>query len=125
MSCSTKKEAVQLGRALAKQLGKMWQPRIWENMGWHYVAQTEDKLINVYPTSHFTKTGRKIVEYHCMIGLDGCMRADLAPTLTMWSTDPKRAVTQAVAAYNEKWLDLKSDQEAIMATAARAILQFI
>ncbi len=30
--------AVRHGAALAKQLGKKWKSRVWENMGWHFAA---------------------------------------------------------------------------------------
>ncbi len=31
-------KAVRRGAALAKQLGKRWKPRVWENLGWHFSA---------------------------------------------------------------------------------------
>ncbi len=31
-------KAKRAAAALAKQLGKGWKPRVWENMGWHFEA---------------------------------------------------------------------------------------
>ena len=34
--------AWQRARALAKRLGDGWEPRVWENMGWHYDVKKAD-----------------------------------------------------------------------------------
>lgn len=44
--------------ALARKLGKGWVPKVWENLGWWYKAQTEDGLMKVHPsTNHGTVCG--------------------------------------------------------------------
>lgn len=44
--------AVENASALAAQLGEGWEPRVWENVGWHYSAQTTDRRIKVHPGGH-------------------------------------------------------------------------
>ena len=36
------------GAALAKQLGKGWKPRVWENMGWHFAAVSSCGRLEVH-----------------------------------------------------------------------------
>lgn len=46
----TKKEydlAKARAKALVKRLGRTWEARIWENLGWHYCVHT--RFIAVYP----------------------------------------------------------------------------
>jgi hypothetical protein len=31
--------AVKKAAALAKRMGKGWKPRVWENLGWHYMVR--------------------------------------------------------------------------------------
>lgn len=37
--------------SLTRKLGKGWEPRVWENLGWHYGAGDLSGRLNVYPTS--------------------------------------------------------------------------
>lgn len=45
-------EAQKNAKALALLLGKGWVPRVWENLGWHWAAQTTDGLMKVYPDTN-------------------------------------------------------------------------
>jgi hypothetical protein len=44
-------EAVRKGNALCKRLGKGWKPRIWENLGWHFMAEKGDMSVSDYGTN--------------------------------------------------------------------------
>lgn len=41
--------AKKAGAALAKQLGKGWRARVWENLGWHYCAVSACGRWKVHP----------------------------------------------------------------------------
>lgn len=41
-------KAVRQGDALAKQLGKGWKSRVWENMGWHFAAVSSCGRLEVH-----------------------------------------------------------------------------
>jgi hypothetical protein len=36
---------------LAELLGQRWQPRVWENLGWHYAAEIPAVRVQVSPAS--------------------------------------------------------------------------
>jgi hypothetical protein len=36
------------GAELAAGLGPLFEPRIWENIGWHYAAHTADRCITIH-----------------------------------------------------------------------------
>jgi hypothetical protein len=40
---------------VVKQLGSDWEPRVWENLGWHWSAVSRDGLIKIhgYPDGTF------------------------------------------------------------------------
>lgn len=41
--------AVVAAGELVETLGKGWEPRVWENIGWHYAARTPDGRVKVHP----------------------------------------------------------------------------
>jgi hypothetical protein len=43
---------------LAKSLGDDWEPRVWENLGWHYSVETRDRRVNLHPGGVDVKTGK-------------------------------------------------------------------
>lgn len=43
-----KHEAIAAAEALAKKLGPMWIPHIWENLGWNYCVRTLDGRMNIH-----------------------------------------------------------------------------
>jgi len=36
---------------LARQCGPNWTPHVWENLGWHHAAVSQNNLIKVHPYS--------------------------------------------------------------------------
>lgn len=34
---------------LARRCGKGWEPRVWENLGWHYAAASKGNQVKVHP----------------------------------------------------------------------------
>ena len=35
---------------LVDELGEGWVPRVWENLGWHFAAETPDRLVKLHPS---------------------------------------------------------------------------
>lgn len=51
---------------LAKDLGEGWEPRVWENLGWHYAVKTLDGRVNLHPGGVAPQTGR-VVSYSAFV----------------------------------------------------------
>lgn len=43
-------EATARADELVRGLGEGWTSRVWENIGWHYSAQTDDRLVRIHPS---------------------------------------------------------------------------
>lgn len=56
--------AVERSEELAILLGNSWKPSVWENLGWHYRAISENGLIKVHPSI----TRGKIDYYMAFLG---------------------------------------------------------
>lgn len=74
-------------KALALLLGKGWGPRVWENLGWHWAAQTVDGLMKVHPSMCRDKT----VSYTAFFG-EGS-----GGQWAVHNDDPEEAVADALA----------------------------
>ena len=48
-------KAVNESKALAKRMGKGWRPKVWENLGWHYVVQ-KGKPDGIFGNGHIEIT---------------------------------------------------------------------
>lgn len=76
-----------LAASLRKRYGGKWDPRVWENLGWHYAVVSHQGVITVSPYL----TGEKIVGYSALIG-------------QKWSSiaaTPKTAIREALKAAME------------------------
>ena len=50
--CTSKEYDVAVASAalLARTLGTDWTPKVWENLGWHYVARSPCDRLSVHPS---------------------------------------------------------------------------
>ena len=46
-------EATESARVLASQLGYGWEPRVWENMGWHFEAAKRGATVSAVDDSEY------------------------------------------------------------------------
>lgn len=80
-------DAERKAKALALLLGKGWVPCVWENLGWHWAAQTADGLMKVHPNVYRDKT----VSYTAFFG------AGSGGQWAVHNDDPEAAVADALA----------------------------
>lgn len=81
-------EAQKNAKALVLMLGKGWVPRVWENLGWHWAAQTTDGLMKVYPNI----SKGKVESYTAFLG------EGLGGQWAENNADPQTAIATALAA---------------------------
>lgn len=83
-------KAVRIARALVRQLGPGWRPRVWENLGWHSEAVSRCGRITV----HQLQFPKGQVHHTAYLGEPGCGGGRWVES----SSDPRVAVSSVIAA---------------------------
>ena len=105
---NTKTEATKKAKALAKKMGKEWEIKVWENLGWHYSVHLKNSIY-VIPCYKLHPLPR----YYVMVGEHGSMLCMFAPEHKEYE-DPILAVKETLKAYNDKMKKFGAEQEAIV-----------
>lgn len=61
-------QATKEADALAARMGDGWEPRVWENLGWHYEVTKGIASIGPHRAGSAISGGWKVAEYWCSIG---------------------------------------------------------
>jgi hypothetical protein len=114
MGCKWEKyqEAKHLAAALAKRLGKGWEPKVWENLGWHYEARlpsTGSAWHSLRVMEHLDSRYLKSDRYWCALHMYSAHAAS-----------PVAAVRAVVLAMREDKSKLEAFLEAIHASTPSA-----
>lgn len=101
-------EARSGSKALVKELGPGWRPRVWENLGWHYSAVNGH--VNVHPDrvqAMSAQTGKKFLVTRPFF--TAFISVDLDSSGGRWfdhGKTPKQAVEKAVRRFMDEFVEM-------------------